>query len=234
MILGPMRIIACPHCSDPAALWTMASGNGCGVRTWTDGYVRAPMWMEQQVVAVCHKCLQGYWIDDAQEIGQQDHSTFDKSPDPRWRHALMAADPSPSWCHKLLRQGFASTPARERTLRLMAWRRGNDLVCGRWPVWTIPGYERAMRHPFPLLRPEPPPSETETNRNLRRLLQLLTDSDEDRWLAAECHRELGEFEVALQILERTEWDEVVWVVPQLQALCAASDRLVQLLDQPRV
>lgn len=67
-------------------------------------------------------------------------------------------------------------------------------------------------------------------KNKLRLIELLGQSEDDSLLKAEIHRELGDFDSALAILEDRFDQSRQWVADKLITLCLAKNRDVVVLD----
>jgi hypothetical protein len=218
MKLGPNQIVACPHCGALAHYRTLVSGNTLGAEGWTDGRQYAPMMVEPPAVVKCHACAKCYWLADAEEIGVVERDFRAKEPVPEaWRNAAEVKEPNPDEYLDAIEAGLAKDGAQEKSLRLLAWWRSNDAARG-WPF---------VREDTPVASPDG------VRRNLERMLDLLTDdNDNDRLMRAEVLRELGEFAAAEQALREVSTD-LRWVVEQIRSLCAAKDTRVRMLEVGR-
>lgn len=216
MIPGPDQVIACPYCSVLAKHMTLVSGNTIGARVWTDGKRVAPMLPRLPSVVECRSCGECFWLADAKKVGTVKHYGLGgEQVDPAWAAAPGLQEPTEEAYYRALRKGLAANPKQERTLRILTWWRGNDTVR------ETPDSEDARVAGGSEARRE----------NLEALARLLDEGDEnDRVMKAEVFRELGEFESALQLLERVTKPEYGAVVHQLRSLCEAGDKFVRQLQ----
>jgi len=216
MIPGPIQIIACPHCSVLAKYMTLVSGNTFGAKVWTDGKHIAPMLPRPPAVVECHSCGECFWLADARKVGSlEPYGSGGGDVDPAWAAAPYVLEPTEEAYHRALRKGLAVSPEQQRTLRILAWWRGNDAV-----------------------RDTPNPEDagvacgSEARReNLEALARLLDEGNEnDRVMKAEVFRELGDFESALRLLGRVTAPDYAAVVRQLRSMCEDGDTCVRQLQ----
>jgi hypothetical protein len=232
VIIGQM-MIACPHCGALVTHYSMTSGNTFGARMWTDGCMEAPMWTACPPIGICHRCENGYWLEDAREVARNAFGRIHKGPDGDPQEAQELVEPDEGDFYHLLRAGFATDRRRERILRTLAWHRSNDLLregstrrCktrrqrqrpSRWPD-LLPWL------PEEALPPSPPVAQTEVRENLQKLAALLDDAcEQDRLQKAEILRELGDFDAALRLLDGTTWPSLRQIADQIRHLCVARD-----------
>lgn len=235
---GPEQVVACPTCGMLERRRTLISGNTLGARVWSDGKVVAPMLPKNPDVVLCHGCGECYWLADARAVGTIDLWPAEEAPerspllekarelglsppsgharqavDPEWTAAPWVREPSEAEYYDALARGLAVTSDQERSLRILAWWRSNDPERGVVPHRSG-GSAPANRR----------------EENLRALAALIDASNaESLLLKAEVLRELGEFDAALEILERGP-AEPTTRFGQLRALCLARDARVRQLQ----
>ena len=212
MIPGPVQVIACPHCGALATHGTMMSGNTVGEEIWTDGMRFAPMLLFAPAVAECEKCKKPFWLQDARTVGEfSDGPDAASDVDPSWVEAPSVREPSAMGYYVALKSGFARSPTQEKSLRRMAMWRENDSVRG----------------PAPQTRQ----LSTEATANMTALARLLDESDTSECIMkAEIFRELGEFDLAMQLLARVDDPDYAWVVEVIRSLCEQRDAMVRELQ----
>jgi hypothetical protein len=133
--------------------------------------------------------------------------------DPSWSAAQEVEEPSEEEYYLALEKGLAIDSKQEKNARIFAWWRRND----------------AFREIDP--PPAGVPLARDFKRNLEALTSLLQDGAEhERVMLAEAFRELGDFEAALEVLNRVTSDELATVVRQIAALCDSRDACVRELD----
>jgi len=215
MTPGPTHVVRCPLCGHLGQYDTINSGNTFGAKYYTDGRRVAPMLPEVPAVVLCQGCAGAFWLSQAEEAGTYEPYGFDaESPDPAWTAAGRLAEPDEGSYFKWLDRLLASSPERERELRLFAWWRGND------------------RH-----REEKSADESDRTdhvlareANMRALLPLLSSGEAtDALMQAEILRELGEFDQALGVLSAPLPDGFDVAVRRLRSLSEAGDRRLREL-----
>jgi len=222
MMPGPDQIIACPKCKGLARYMTLASGNTLDARVWTDGKMIAPMFPRPPTVVKCHHCAESYWRTEAEHIGTVDRCrAAGEQVNPAWADAPKPEEPTEAEYYQALSKGLAKNAKQERVLRILAWRRRNDVFRDK-PLKEAQGISDD---------PE------EWRKNLEALARLLTEEDvNDCLMKAEVLRELGKFESAKQVLSRAISTDSVAVIRQLRSLCDAGDTCVRELHSspPRI
>ena len=222
MMPGPDQIIACPKCKGLARYMTLASGNTLDARVWTDGKMIAPMLPLPPTVVKCHHCAELYWRTEAEHIGTVDRCrAAGEQVNPAWADAPKPEEPTEAEYYQALSKGLAKNAKQERVLRILAWRRRNDVFRDK-PLKEAQGISDD---------PE------EWRKNLEALARLLTEEDvNDCLMKAEVLRELGEFESAKEALNRATSTDSVAVIRQLRSLCDAGDTCVRELHSspPRI
>ena len=138
-----------------------------------------------------------------------------KEPVPEaWSKAPEVKEPSADEYLDAIEAGLAKDRAQERSLRLLAWWRGNDS--------SGTGGLAAEAHPAA--------SPDGFRRNLLRFADLLTDdTDNDRVMKAEVLRELGQFKAAQAALGKVASRDFDWVVERIRTLCKARNPTVAKL-----
>ncbi|MCL1824432.1 MAG: hypothetical protein FWG26_00550 [Betaproteobacteria bacterium] len=231
MMPGPDQIIACPYCAAQAKYKTLISGNTIGARTWSDGKQIAPMLPRPPAVVKCHHCERCYWLDDAEEISETGERKDAQFANRSLTTTPVVKEPGEMDYYKALANGLATTPEEGRHLRILArWRRNDPLRDGTQVGGGLDLSEEGLK-------------------NLETLVRLLDEANEDetekhywtQWMKADVLRELGEFELASEVLnqittarrEDTGNDEILrWyaqIVRQLRSFCDARDACVKEL-----
>ena len=173
-------IIACPHCHAPTRVFQLMSGNTFGAITWTDGWMDAPMMPRPPRITRCEACRKIYWVASAPLLGYAAPGAPEK--DEPWADVPDALLLEEADCHEALREGLGAQPEFELELRVLTWWRGND----------------AFRTP---LHPAGHLTSAEAIANMRRMIELTAEGDEDLLLfRAEAQRHLGNFDDARETL----------------------------------
>ncbi|MCX7840756.1 MAG: hypothetical protein N2559_15080 [Anaerolineae bacterium] len=206
MIPGPDEIIACPHCGSLARRHTLLSGNTFGAHFWTDGKMLAPMLPEFPAITRCAQCVQLYWVEDAQVVGEEQYG----EPIPEeWKRAQAVRELTRDEFREALQTGLGNNAERELHLRVHYWWACNDPL------------REAETAPIP-----PDYSDWERE-NFARLLELLdAHAPGERLMMAEIHRETGNFDAALQLIQDTPESHRAWA-ETLAAHARQGDRVVR-------
>jgi hypothetical protein len=216
MMPGPDQIIACPHCSGLARYSTWLSGTSFGTIVWSDGKQEHLGMMPPFPPAVvrCRHCAKCFWLAESEEIGIVKAGDMEgQQVNPAWSTAQEIEEPAEEEYYQALESNLAKDHQQERNLRMLAWWcRNNDHRVR--PVGSVI-VSGACR------------------RNLEALARLLNEDEEnDRLLKAEVLRELGEFELAKEILGRDGSSTYRGTARQLRDLCDRGDRCVRQLSFP--
>ena len=215
MTPGPTQVIRCPLCSGLAKYPTVASGNTFGAVYYTDGKRVAPMLPATPSVVRCAACRGVFWRTAAAEVGQLNEQPEEPEVVPAdWLKAAHLHEPDEAEHLAALDRLVASSPGEERSIRLVAWWRGND------------------RHRAASPTPAPDNSKVVSRRhaNMRQLIALLdTAEPSDQLMRAEALRQLGEFDQAVAILSKPFPQEYDTALSRLLGLCAQRDTVLQKL-----
>jgi hypothetical protein len=218
MTFGDPRILRLPKTGTLTRVMTLNSGNMFRASYWTDGRIIAPMLPDQPDLMVHRATNELFWVEDCKVVrsprkklkGLGDESRhFQGSDEDNEFHSDIpfADDPEPADLERALDEGMADTPARHRYLRLRLW-------------WT---HNDALRDPdVPLTHP------AGFAANLHTLIRLFnTRSGVDRLLAAEAHRELGNFDQALTLLSRRINKDLIPSAAVIRTLAQQNDTRVR-------
>lgn len=145
---------------------TITSGNTLGAQYWTDGKCEAPMLPENPLLRKHPTTGELFWTGECEEIAEEDPWGEE------FKDVPFAETPTLSDYQAAIKAGLAETPKKERYVRTHAWWAANDAVRHGGKSEAAPDVE-----------------------NLNRLLELLDQNEPNqRLMAAEIHRELGDFE----------------------------------------
>ncbi|RLB36823.1 MAG: hypothetical protein DRH12_15255 [Deltaproteobacteria bacterium] len=181
MDLGPTIIKKCSACSGLIEEYTILSGNTFYAKYWTDGKCEAPMLPDQPWLVKCPHCQSLIWIDEQEKVAEINELSLDTNAD--YDQAEPYDMPGLEDYFGILEKNKL-TREKELYVRIRAWWAGND---ERREVKSIPKDI----------------SDVERS-NLQVLVNMLdTSDDNDCIMIAEIKRELGDFEGAIAVLEKT-------------------------------
>ena len=210
---GPDQIIACPHCHGLARHETWLSGTAFGAVLWSDGKQEIQGLMPEPLPAAvrCRHCADFYWLAEAEKIGTVDlwGSNGRQASPARCRSAGRGVNEEEYY--DAIERNLPKDRQQERRLRILAWRRRNDPLRFH-PIGNVTASGRCRQ-------------------NLEALARLLDESDEtDLIMKAEVLRELGECDLAKEVLRRVSSSEHCGVTRQLHDLCSRGDSCVRQLS----
>lgn len=177
MTPGPTLILQLPNSQSVVRIGTIGSGNTFGARQWTDGKMDAPMLPDSPWLRVHPGTGELFWTDECKELFREE----DEGDTPAGlAEAPFAEEPELSGYERALAEGLGATVEKERYIRMRCWWLANDPVregqasAPAWAGWSA---------------------------NLQRFRSLLDLEDpEQRIMAAEAARELGDFDTASELM----------------------------------
>jgi hypothetical protein len=201
MTPGPTLIMKAPGCRNPVKFSTIGSGNTFGATFWTDGKCEAPMLPDEPWLRKSPSEGILFWSDECEEIGQLDFFSGG-SEKPEWKDLDYAEEPSEDDYNAALHSGVASTPEKERYIRMRLWWRGND------HIRRGDNTELSEAH----------------LENLRRFEAILSEEDDNqRLMKAEVLRQLSRYDEALHLLNSEFPDDYSHAVLLIRDLASRSD-----------
>lgn len=127
MIPGPYIVIACPYCDGLGRVRTALSGNNFGARVRSDGRLFAPGQAYLPSILICNACDALFSLDRANRVGEIDRLDEDEGR-PEWRAAERLREPDAERCLAGLALNPSSDQVDEKTLRILAMWKVNDLA----------------------------------------------------------------------------------------------------------
>lgn len=211
MTFGPDLILRLPHTGTLTRITTLNSSNNFGAVIWTDGRLIAPMDDNSPPLRVHRPTNERFWIDDAEEVAEVDETNHQQ-----WEQVPYAEDANPlDYLACLAEDNHITTadPDRPRILRMLLWQTLND---------GLRDDETATLDPV---------SQAHLEDNLRQLIPLLDlDNPNQRILAAGAHRELGDFDQALLLLNHPFPESYNQAATHVQNLALQQDHRVRSFD----
>jgi hypothetical protein len=187
------------------------SGNTIGADFYSDGSFFAPMMPVFPQITICHDCDTIFWLNETNETGMWH---WGEKTNPAWENAVYARFLSIEEYFSALEMNLANNKADEFYIRQQIW-------------W---GFNNAHRYKNE--------SNTDASENIlwtvniHKLLGLLDSSNNnDLIMKAELHRNLGNFDTCLQVLDSIVNPEVEWLKNIMIKACKAKNRKVIQLKQ---
>lgn len=211
LISDQSKILKCPHCGALRYMINVLSGNSMGAVRWSDTKVEAPKMLSSSSVLRCPACKRYHFYSDSELVGWSE---------PDWERTCRDCG---TLSYQSLKKALAQLQPsgdKEKMLRMMLIKGYNDWYGG------CPGTRQ----------PSEAPAEERTyfEQNARRLIELVAD-DSLEWMfvSAELHRELGEFEQAISLLDRIPKDWFLFsMAEQIRHHAEQHDCRVFILDNP--
>ena len=200
---GNSRILICPFCGKKKEIMSLLSGNTFGAEMWSDNKQIAPMLPEISYVQRCPQCGK-YYITERQELKYaKDSYSFDKGllSYPEMKEAFI----------QLSEEGFVNEE-EETKVRMMLHHAYNDYYYRSYDNNEIETKVRMMLHLAYNDYYYRSYDNKEINAEDKTLFHengswLIDNLITDNVLKAEFYREIGEFEVAHDILESVEVED---------------------------
>lgn len=210
MLPGPQYVYKCPSCGQLLQQESLMSGNTFGAHLYSDGKQEAPMLPEFPEITRCKKCDSIFWLVSLEEIGTYYPGYHDHPGQSEWEAADSAEFLSIDDYFRALDEGLAENLSEELYLRQRIWWAYNDRVREKKGAMFRSGQDEAL-----------------WKENLLRMLELPDNSDQGRLvMKAEIHRNLGNFETCVQILQALDDPELNHVKEILLRDCAQQNRWV--------
>ena len=211
MLPGPDIIYECPTCKSHISRGSIMSGNTFGATFYSDGSRYAPMLPEFPQITKCTKCNTIFWIEDAQQVGKRAWGMFNREDYPT-----------------AVKAGFLNIDEYFEALENGLWRSKDDEFYIRQRIlWK---FNNRVKSGQPLFNDE---QEKKLWRDNINLLLLLIDYENtnQKILAAELNRNLGNFENCLDILNTIKDPELDWIKNAFSEECKKKNTEVFELKQ---
>lgn len=159
------------------------SGNTFGARLWSDGKSLAIMHPSIPRIALCKHCLQYFWLEKAQELGEWlGGCPKEWNQAPYLIHHLFFED-----CQKCLEEKLYRNREEEFYLRMSFWYAFNDFY-----------RDKKERKISPTMR--------EINQKNMLCLQTMLDTTkiDELIIQAELYRQLRKFKACIQLLDKSD------------------------------
>ncbi|MBN2892529.1 MAG: hypothetical protein JXL97_11730 [Bacteroidales bacterium] len=189
MLPGSTYIYECPNCQNKIANGSLMSGNTFGAIHYSDGFMHAPMLPEFTAITKCKKCDTIFWLKNNSEITElkpfaDTNSNFDDVQNAEFLNIEEY--------NLALEQKIYSSTEEEMYLR-------------QHLLWSINSTERGKNKIIPNFK-----YKKIKQKNTEKLLEILDlNIPEQRILVAELHRNSGNFEKCMEVLDNLEGFEKI-------------------------
>lgn len=182
------------------------SGNSFGAKIFSDGKRIAPMLPEFPDLTKCKKCDTIFWLSKLKEIGT--YQWGDKT-NSNWEKADNADFLDIEDYFKALNDNLAENMQEELFIRNRIWWKYNDR-------------KRNGRNQF-----IDENDENKWRKNCNKLISLLDQSDlKQKIMAAEIHRNLGDFENCINIIQSVDNEDLNWLKEKFINECKQKNKWV--------
>lgn len=206
MTPGPNQILKTPLTGAIVKITTIMSGNTFGARYWTDGKCEAPMLPDRPWLRLVPNNGELFWTDECEQIGEEEL----RDGVNEFANVPFAEEPSIDDYIRALSDSIASSLEKERYVRIRLWWAANDPV--RQGETTSPPWA----------------GHRDNQINLLALLDELESNQ--RLMAAEVCRELGDFARASELLTFGFPKDYHPAVNRLKTLVEQRDSIVRKLS----
>ena len=206
MVLGPNYIYKCPNCGNLLTRGSLVSGNTFGAKIFSDGRRIAPMLPEFPDLIKCKKCDTIFWLSKLKEIGTDESGNKRVS---NCENADQAAFLDIEDYFKALSDNFAEDIQEELFIRKRIW-------------WAYNDRKRDGKIQF-----VDENDEIKWRENCNDLIYLLDQSDiNQKIMTAEIHRNLGNFEDCINIIQSIDNDNIDWLKEKFIDECKRKNKWV--------
>lgn len=199
MLPGPQLIYQCPACNGQLAKGSLMSGNTFGGTFYSDGRFFATMLPQFPQISRCAECNHIFWLNEKNlmetiDWNDPDFDRFGKVPDADF---LKLED-----YIQLIQQKFYTDSDEESFLRFEVWRGFNDRKRAEKELWNDENEQLIWKE------------------NIESLIAMIRPEwEEESITLAELHRNLGQFDKALEILSEFRDKRHKETVQKLMAEC---------------
>lgn len=210
---GPDYTYRCPECSNLLKRGSLLSGNTFGATLYSDGKMIAPMLPEFPNLTKCEKCDTILWLSDMKAIDTNAiRDTENVLPQKNADRVKFLG------VHDLSRflewDTVKNDKEREKTVRQRIW-------------WTFNDRVRAGKEIFVQEN-----DEVLWKQNCVRLIELLDTKDvNQKIMAAELHRNLGEFDACMELINALD-DDFDWIIEKFKKECDNKNKTLIKLREP--
>lgn len=210
MIPGPNYVYKCPNCGNLVTKSSLLSGNTFGAKRFSDGKSFATMLPGYPGITKCKKCDTIFWLNELNEIGIYDWTDDSNS---EWVNADKAEFLEIEDYYSAINNGIAENKEEELMIRKQIW-------------WA---YNDKSRKGLEIFNDEN--DELRWIENVKKLKTLLDQSDiNQKIMIAEIHRNLGEFDQCVRIIESIDNDDLNWLKEKFIHECELKNKRVIALN----
>ena len=214
---GPTEIHQCPSCSNSLAKRTLLSFNSFGAKLYSDCKVISGMCPVFPIITICPNCKTIFWIEEKTLVGEYWHHTENEV----WQDADYAEFLTIEESFIALERSVNATNSDEYFIRNHILLSFNDRI--REGIYHA--VVNKVRETAKLFNSDYERDLYENN--IKSMINLLkTDTDKNTLMLAELNRNLGNFELCLELLASIDNLELDWKKKAMQYHCDNGNRQV--------
>jgi len=210
MMYDSYNVYKCTNCDYHVSIPTVISQNTFGAKVYSDAKVVAPMLENRNDLAKCKTCQTFFWLRSENKIGaygtEDEHHSLRKSSD-----SLISIVDNFNiydFFKALVQNNLVTNKDYEIYIRKHIMWLYNDRIRFDQNIFQEEHDEKLWKD------------------NLKKLYNLLDDTDKNLMLKAEIQRNLGDFENCLEILKNIHNDELNSIKEKLIYECKKKNRQV--------
>ncbi len=206
MIPGPYSVYKCPNCGNFLTKGSLTSGNTFDSKIFSDGKRIAPMLPEFPELTKCKKCDSIFWLSKLKKIGTYE---WDDNKSSNRHNADNTDFLDIEDCFRALNEKKYENIIEERFIRKSIF-------------WSYNDRKRNGRNQF-----KDENDEIRWRENCIELLSLLDQSDlNQKIMIAEIHRNLGDFENCIVIIQSIDDNNLNWLKEKFLNECNRKNKWV--------
>ena len=206
MLPGPITIFECPKCDNLLSIESLCTSNNFEAELFSDGKFIAVCDPEFPKITKCSKCNEIFWIDKAKQIGK--YRIGDKI-DEQWANAEKTKFLNIYEYNQALECSIFNSDYQELFFRQRILWGFNDRVRSGEPMF-INDSDKILYHD-----------------NIHKLLEILDHKDlNQKILAAELSRNLGNFEKCMEVSESINDAKLTWLINSFEKECKLKNKNV--------
>jgi hypothetical protein len=199
MLPNLTHVYQCPTCDNLLSRGSRISDNTYGVKHYSDAIRVAPMFPDYPQLTICPKCNTIFWLNIRIEVGKYENG---ENINEKWKDAEQAKLLTIYECFTAMETLNFTQIGAEVFIRLHIWWGFNDRARNGEALFNSETDEKLWLG------------------NINRLLEILDiNDDNDLIFMAELHRNLGNFEKCLEILNLVDGTEFNWLKPKYIKEC---------------
>ena len=221
---GPTEIHKCPSCTKLLKKKTLLTWNTLGAKSYSDGKVISGMSPEYPIITICPRCKTIFWMDEETLVGEYWYQNENK----KWKNLDYADFLTIEESFIALERNIFAIKGDEYFIRNHILWSFNDRVRKENKLFVF-SFRGKVREKEKLFNSDYEQALYENN--IKSMITLLKgDTDNDKIMLAELNRNLGNFNLCMELLRKLEDPELERLITAFGKECEKMNRIVFLLD----